>query len=106
MLLTTIFHHEEAPGALDFVHRNRVTIMERKVARLPSFLPFKFCYLKVTLDEIGKYMKNCPDEGSATPALSEHLRMHIPRSSLRYLLIHLLGIDIVTPAGSQLLLIK
>ena len=34
-----------------------------------------------------------PDEGSSAPPLPEALRVKIPRSSLRYLLIHHLGLD-------------
>ena len=46
---------------------------------------------KVTLDEISKYMTEGPGEDTLAPALSEDLRVHIPRSSLRYVLIHCLG---------------
>ena len=43
---------------------------------------------QVTLDEIAKYMEFGPDDGSSAPPLPEALRVKIPRSSLRYLLIH------------------
>ena len=46
---------------------------------------------KVTLDEISKYMQEGPGEDASAPALSEDLRVRIPRSSLRYVLIHCLG---------------
>ena len=46
---------------------------------------------KVTLDEISKYMQESPGENASAPALSEDLRVRIPRSSLRYVLIHCLG---------------
>lgn len=46
---------------------------------------------KVTLDEISKYMQEDPGEDASAPALREDLRVHIPRSSLRYVLIHYLG---------------
>ena len=38
---------------------------------------------KVTLDEISKYMQEGPGEDASAPALSEDLRVRIPRSSLR-----------------------
>jgi hypothetical protein len=46
---------------------------------------------KVTLDEMAKYMEEGPIEGSGDPPLIPDLRVSIPRSSLRYALIHYLG---------------
>ena len=46
---------------------------------------------KVTLDEMAKYMHEGAAEGSGDPPLSPDLRVSIPRTSLRFALIHHLG---------------